>query len=530
MTNQGRNGQWRFANLCTGPDVSVEAVINPALDDQHGWDHMLEITPPQHNILPADLQTHVISCFAQIKTTRGKKIETTVKLSNAVKAAKSPLPSFVFLFHSNRAGIPSLYGKHIWKDEIRHYLKRARQAGDLPLHKKTVTVKFTAADRLSCNPVDWVLAVLATCGGDAYTLEKRKYVDYVGYETETHTGNFELGPLKSHTDLVMHEIGLLADLPVTSFKLFDTRFGIKASAPLQEMTDGKISFTQEGRPVAVKLRSSEGDEIELPGLAWAPSMIPVDHPEFRIRVKAGHIDIVSKPGNIDNRQTTQLNVEFDLREERSFIEQAGLLALTNWSSFGPVSASVEVEQGQLFGATINLDAPLESWAKECWVCAQYFLNILGSDRCKTTSISLLDFHHFMRDYFTLASFQDSNSIRFEGLFESEMDEFSKLVGYSYGQFGDWTFGVIHEFEVVSLSQEGEKFTVNLARPKVAQMFAFARPLAQSVEQITGDFQSFLARQRVPVATFDNGDLFEWCRSYKDNGTVAIRIHDPLVPT
>ncbi|OOY02932.1 hypothetical protein [Thioclava sp. F28-4] len=526
MTNQGRNGQWRFADLCTGPDVSVEAVVNPASDDQHGWDHMLEITPPQNNIVPADLQAHVISCFAQIKTTRGKKAETTVKLSNAVKAAKSPLPSFVFLFHYNKAGKPVLYGKHIWKDEIRHYLKRARQAGDAPLHKKTVTVKFTAADRLSCNPVEWVLAVLSTCGGDAYTLEKRKYVDSVGYETETHTGNFELGPLKSHADVVMHEIGLLADLPVTNFILFDTRFGIKASTPLQELTDGRVSFTQEGRPVTVKLRSSNDDEIELPGLAWAPSMIPLEHPEFRIRVKAGHIDIVARPGNIDNRQTTQLNVQFDLQEERPFIEQAGLLALINWSSFGPVSANVEVARGQLFCATINLNAPLESWAKECWVCARYFLNVLGSERCKTTSIALLDFYRFMRDYFALASIQESASIRFEGLFECEMAEFSKLVGYGYGQFGDWTFGAIHEFEVVSQSQEGEKLIVYLTKPRIAQKFVFARPLAQSVEHIARDFQSFLARQAVPVATFDDGDLFEWGRSYKRNGTVAIQVHNP----
>ena len=527
MTNQGRSGQWRFASLCTGPDVSVEAVVNPALDDQHGWDYILEITPPQNNILPADLQTHVISCFVQIKTTRGKKIETAFKLSNAVKAAKSPLPSFVFLFHYEEAGNPVLYGKHIWKDEIRHYLKRARKAGDAPIHKKTVTVKFTAADRLSCNPVDWVIAVLANSGGDAYTLKKQKYVDSVGYETVTHTGNFELGPLESHADLAMHEIGLLPDLPLTSFKLYDTRFGIRAAAPLQELTDGRVSFTQEGRPVTVKLRSSNGDEIALPGLAWAPSMIPLEHPEYRIRVKVGHIDIVAQPRNFGNRQSTQLNVQCDLHEERPFIEQVGFLALINWGSFGPVAASVEVAQGQLFGATINLDAPVESWAKECWVCAQYFLNILGTDRCKTTSIALFEFHRFMRDYFALASLQDNNSICFEALFESEIADFSKLVGYSYGQFGDWTFGVIHEFEVVSQSQKGKKFTVYLTKPKIAEKLVFARPLAQSVDHIVHDFQSFLARQSVPVATFDDGDLFEWGRSYKNNGTVAIQIHDPL---
>ena len=176
MTNQGRNGQHEFAARCTEPNASAEVVVNSAADDQHGWDHILEITPPQNNALPADLRNPVISCFAQIKTTRSRKVQTTVKLSNAVKAAKSPLPSFIFLLQYDVSEKPVLYGKHIWKDEIRHYLKRARQAGDAPLHKKTVTVKFTSTDRVTCNPVDWVLAVLSTCGGDAYTLEKRKYV------------------------------------------------------------------------------------------------------------------------------------------------------------------------------------------------------------------------------------------------------------------------------------------------------------------------------------------------------------------
>lgn len=505
-------------------------MINPAVDDQHGWDHMLEITPVQNNALPADLRTHVISCFVQIKTTRGEKAETTVKLSNAVKAAKSPLPSFVFLFHYGATGEPVLYGRHIWKDEIGQYLKRARQAGDAPLHRQKVAVKFTSADRLTCNPVDWVLAVLSTCGGDAYTFEKHRYVGSVGYETEAYTGNFELGPLQSHTDVVMHELGLLADLPVTSFKLFDTRFGIRADVPLHEFADGKVSFTQKGRPVTVKLRSCKGDEIELPGLAWAPLMIPWKHPEFRIRVKAGYIDMVTGPFDSVRRLSTGLNISSAPHEDRPFIEQLGLLALINWSSLGPVSASVEIEQGQLFGATINLNALPEAWARACWVCAQYFVGILGVERCRTTSISLLGFHRFMQDHYVLASVHGSGSIRFEGLFEGGMPEFPKLAGYSYGQFGDWTFGAIHEFEVVSQRQEGEKFTLYLAKPEIVQKSVFARPLAQSVEHIVRDFEAYLSRQSVPVATFGTGDLFEWGRSYKGNGTVAIQVHDGAEPS
>ena len=528
--NQGRNGEAEFEALCTRAAVSAEdVVVNRAKDDQHGWDHILEVTPHQNNAQPADLRTGVISCFAQIKTTSGKKVETTIKLSNAVKAAKSPLPYFIFLFQYGVSEKPILYGKHIWKDEIRHYLKRARQAGDAPLHKKKVTVKFTSADRLKCNPVDWVLTVLTTCGGDAYTLEKRRYVDTVGYGTETNIAHFEIYPIESPDEIVKHELDLRPDLPVRNFKLIDTRFGIKKSVPLKGNTAGRVRFTRDKRSATLKLRSCKGnDEIELPGLAWIPRTIPWDHPESRTRVKAGHIDIVTGPGINNDHPPIHTIIDLDSPEERSFIDHVGLLALLNWGSLGPVSASVEDERGPLFDATLKFNAPLETWAEKSWVCAPYFLDILGRERCKKINISLPDFCRFMEDYFVLTAAQGSNPIHISGLSESEGAEFSKMVGYSYGQFGDWTFGAIHEFKVVSRSQEDEKFTVVLAKPKTICRDVYKRPLAQSVEHITRKFKGFLARQIVPVATFGNGDLFEWGKSYGSNET--IEVHDPIKPT
>lgn len=526
MASQGRHGQWLFAERCTDPSILAEAVVNPSSDDQHGWDHILEITPPQKMSLPADLRTPVITSFVQIKTTRGKKIETTVKLSNAVKAAKSPLPSFVFLFHYEKTGKPVLYGKHIWKEEIAHYLKRARKAGNAPLHKKTVTVKFAASDRLSCNPVDWVLAVLSNSGGTSYALEKGKFEQTVGYEMMTHVGHFSVGPLSSQADFVLHELGIIKDLPVSEFKIFDNRFGIQASTPFQEFTDGRVIITKEGRPVLVRLRSCNGDELELPGLAWAPSIFPSDHPEFKIRVKAGHIDIIASPSSIDDGLNTQLDIQFGLQDNHPFIEQLGLLALINWTSLGPVTASVEIEQGQLFGATITLKDSLEEWAQESWVCARYFLDILGSERCKDVRNSLQGFNIFMRDYFTLATLHDSNFIRFEGLLENELATIEKLVGYSYGQFGEWTFGLIHELTLVSQTQDSEKFTLQLAKPNIVRKFVFSRSLIQTIEHIQHEFKSYISSQDEIVVTFNEGDLSEWGKTYESNGTVAINVHEP----
>ncbi|MGB3464989.1 MAG: hypothetical protein WBA74_06960, partial [Cyclobacteriaceae bacterium] len=99
MPKQGQHGENLFAARCTAPNAQADAVINPSLNDEHGWDHVVEIELPQAVARPADLRTPVLACYAQIKTTRGTKPKTTVKLSNALKAARSPAPSFVFLFH-----------------------------------------------------------------------------------------------------------------------------------------------------------------------------------------------------------------------------------------------------------------------------------------------------------------------------------------------------------------------------------------------------------------------------------------------
>ena len=224
-----------------------------------------------------------------------------------------------------------------------------------------------------------------------------------------------------------------------------------------------------------------------------------------------------------------MNVDLDSPEERSFFDHVGLLALLNWGSLGPVSTSVEGERGPFFDATLNFNAPLETWAVKSWVCAPYFLDILEGERCKKINISLPDFCRSILDYYWLAAAHGSNSIRCEGLFESEGAEFSKMVGYSYGQFGDWTFGAIHEFKVVSRSQEDEKLAVVLGKPIIVHKLVYKRPLAQTIEHVAREFSEFLARQHAPVATIENGDLSRPERWNGGSETIAIEVHDPIMP-
>ncbi|WP_129434490.1 hypothetical protein [Roseovarius sp. A46] len=246
MSRQGRHGEWKFGEICTGPDANAEAVVNKASDDQHGWDHILEIVPPSSPMLPADLQAHVLQCFVQIKTTQGKSPKTRLKLSNAVKAAKSPLPSFVFLLqYHDRSSRPKIFGRHIWASEIEHWLKRARETeteGSQDLHKLSATMSFSEADCIQQNPVDWVLTILSQHGGENYAKRKLKLINSVGYEQYSHEGTVTFGPLDSAADVVLHELGLKRDLPFKDLRLYDRRFGIKSMFPVNSFSTGRIRF------------------------------------------------------------------------------------------------------------------------------------------------------------------------------------------------------------------------------------------------------------------------------------------------
>lgn len=172
MTRIGKKAEADFITLC----MDVDATVNSSDDDQHGWDHVVEIAPAKPSNLPADLKTHVISCFAQIKGTKGRKRTAKLKLSNAVKSAQSPLPSFVFLLAYTKSGVPpTIYARHIWQDQIHHWLKRARETeatGKTDLRKLTVNIKFKEADRLDISPATWIEQTLAPFG-DSYTSQKQ---------------------------------------------------------------------------------------------------------------------------------------------------------------------------------------------------------------------------------------------------------------------------------------------------------------------------------------------------------------------
>ena len=93
--NIGKIGENYLNSLATKGGITC----NPSIEDRKGWDFILEFDTENIN-LPDKNASHYM-CFIQVKTTRGKKIGTQMKLSNWDYLIKRPIPTFIFYIMLN---------------------------------------------------------------------------------------------------------------------------------------------------------------------------------------------------------------------------------------------------------------------------------------------------------------------------------------------------------------------------------------------------------------------------------------------
>jgi hypothetical protein len=89
----GRQGEKLFSLLCTEAGVTC----NQSNEDDYGWDMLIEFPPPVDQNKPIDLRSVQLTASVQVKATRTRSRSCRMSLQNALRMAKSPIPSFVFL-------------------------------------------------------------------------------------------------------------------------------------------------------------------------------------------------------------------------------------------------------------------------------------------------------------------------------------------------------------------------------------------------------------------------------------------------
>lgn len=486
---------------------------------------MIDLTPPLSSPhQPTDLKEHLIQCFAQIKTTRSQSLKTSVKLSNAIKAAKSPNPTFIFLFSCKGKGLePILYGRHIWKSEIERILKKAREAfvadpGRDP-SKIKISFSFSEDDRVDDPPSEWIFDRIREQGLSSYTTSKLDFVHSVGYGELSHCGTFSIPGYVPVEDIVQHELGLIEHLPVEDFQLFDQRFGLPPLVPFQSIESGWISIYREPKKVVLKLISDVLRTFEISGTARIPQFIPPEDPRFALRIEAGGIDIVASP----NQRMQKINFSINRVAPGPFNHKIGITCLLSWANNRKLRFEVCSEHGMLFGGEMKQVPVFEDWMEHHALVGCHLLDLMGAERTDTLMISHESFHRCVEDMNLAATLSSYPSSRLDGDFGDEIEDFSFLLGYAYTVVENWSVGAIYRLEHKTRCRSGGRQILYFSNPKTVQRYAFRQSLSEFRQFLVEEFERFRAGFDGRTATILHGDFVEWSRKNSGEDLISISV-------
>ena len=440
----GRPAQDEFKLLCSQRKITC----NPSLEDDHGWDFIIEIPVSESDKLLADKVPAPKQVLVQVKSTKEKLANTTIKLSNALKFAKTDLPCFVVLFHYNKKGKRQhIYSCHFWKELIERSLKRGRKASveGKPINHLRVSISFTDQDDHSDDLIEWMTSTVYALPIE-YSNAKRELGDSLGYEGLNYRAELVIGPLKEGIEeIIDHQLGLTDYLPVTHIKLIDSRFGIDDPKPIHEGTSGQISLRpNESREWTLVLQASDNDPVSLPATIKAPVIpgLPLD--KFKILIETWLFTAVMVPPG---------EIELTLQGEDLSIMKlpiAQLNELARFLSWGSDSISMKaVEDGlPLFTIRGNVSSNIQKG-----LCLKFanitkiLMDIQSRAGVSTVQISLIDIQNSLKKISLLHEILTANVMKLNLELDHDLNNktsISCILGYIDVEVGGVTFLVIFD--------------------------------------------------------------------------------------
>lgn len=478
----GRSAEKRFSTLCSDRKITC----NEPTEDDHGWDHIVEFPHQPVQGVPADMQRPIPAIFVQTKSHQAEGLKVKMKLSNALKLARSPSPCFVILLAKDVDGGSEWYAVHVWEELMGRILKRARQLSrdGVPedrFHKYSFSFTMTEADlRIGDDLLVWIAETVRSVGRD-YAAAKRA----LHAETE-YVGKVSVGPLDSIDQLVDHALGLTPSIPVQSFQLSASKFGVEFPFPVPE---GPAAFaSMQSNPSAkcdIVMRGPDGSAIEIKGDIIVPGIPGLAEEHFRVRIRTPFFDIVwaVKSGHTD------FNVNLNTAIKRSPAELEKAVRLISWAGQGDVDLRATVNDEPFYFAKAQLSAEAGQ---------EFFSELLGPVsavakaashlKAKVPMISADDVMDSAQAYklhsFLHATETMMNMTLMEGRPFPILDH---VVGTGLAEVGDWVFGALQRFPIISQERDGDTVAIKLGEPLLLATYAFEVSDAGALGQVQADF-------------------------------------------
>jgi hypothetical protein len=472
-------------------------------EDENGWDYLVEL-PEDERSGPADTAPPGKQAFVQVKSTRNARLSSSIKLSNALKAARSPDPWFVILMVDGTPR-PKTYAVHVWAEQMDEWLRAGRQASvdNVPVHKRRVTVRFAEADLHSDDLVDWMQRTIAAAAAD-YAPAKKAIYETVGYEDGYGAGkmSFKAGDAEQLFDELL---GLGTGLPVSNFTFTPSRFGISDKAPLVDLSAGTVQITPHAAgECELRIRGPKSTRpISLPGKVFGLGMPWLPKEQQRVRVSAPGFEMV---WSIEGQSKFTASLHSENRVPLD--EILNFSTMMAWLGTGAIDVQVWVRNRRLLGGMLEADDVRRGadWDKVREIVET--LRGLQPNSDPTLTVSVADIGRAARELYRLHQFTcpSEMSLEFDPLPDQPYD-FEKALYYATADAGELTAYALVEREVLRWAEasEGRKL-VEFGAPIIRESWLVAN--ADEAQRILadGDYRYHLEQMQKTSRVADLGDI------------------------
>ena len=490
-----------FDSLCS----EVGAISNRSQEDQTGWDFLVELPPDNHAHLPPDLRQIEQTVRVQVKSKEDGKPTSRIKLSNALRYAKSSDPCFLVLILANAGGHPiRIFAKHYWDVLIERTLKRLREneANGKEPHKSYLTVSFDSADEHTDDLLTWMRERIGSIGPE-YTAVKRKIVSSVGYEDGGKSGiiTFDSSMVENFID---HTIGLLPDFKPERVQLVDQRFGVKAKKPL---FDGRPTYMQmqvEPKPCRLTIRAKDHRVLKLDGEIYASGFLG---PNSKVRIKATPIELITK-----GEYQITITYDFDGKTQHNLKNLRQLARLHSMAQQGPLEFSIASKSSQ--DLKFEGELPVE---KDGGFMRHYEASIEAiqnlADYCDEDAIEC-SVSEMLKDYknlFQFAGFILGGRTRIVLDLQSSDPKFQKLMCkslllYGHHQIGDWAFlSIIERPTTKDEICDGER-VLEFQQPVIVDAIVRQGKVEDFLPDIRSRYKEVLEASQTGTVTLGDGNF------------------------
>lgn len=499
-TSIGRKGEVLFRGYCVDHDVTC----NKAYDDDYGWDYFIEFPPDKKPNTPIDMHPAHSSALVQVKATRNYgSMSCQLKLSNALRMAKSPQPFFLVLIQIKRGQEPRVFVRHVWTDFITQALRAGRIADNqrkTDTHRQSITITFSAEDEHTSDLIPFIKSEIEGAGDD-YIAAKRKIVDTVGFESGHGTikVTFEM---ETEDDLFDFLLGRRESLDLTRFEYISERFGIPAGE--MEVTEGPAKFYVDpgSKPAMLRLRSGKGDERIVPAAVTHAYLPDENGGRGRTRIVAGCLEVIRGEG----KNTAHATIS---PENSSLAEIEMFGTLQQWSGDGPVELLLTVGETRIDLGQLDL-TPVPP-KKDGWVrvgqAARLLRQLCACAMIGDLPITVSEIVNASLDLEYLAALASERIAKID--FDPPPDcpsKFASALGYMSISVGDRTLTVLAQRPVAHEIVVGERRELFLGSARVFDVHIERTAAARATQRIKEAYEKALSRLGAESDIFALGDL------------------------